>query len=276
VVDRREGAGVGALNGALEGALREAVAPWRQDGEPREIRLCGMVGSRNGWVEAPYVQCPTDLAGWRAGAVELSLDGAPVRILPGVAGATPAGAPDVMRGEEAQVFGAMSLAPKARRRHFVLPGTHSKWVEAADGKIRGLQTYFTGEMFALLRDVSTLLKVERGASRPAHEPEAFREGLEEALAGRLLGAVFQARSQQLVRGRSSGWAQSFLSGLLIGAECREALQAFDAEALAIVGDPALASLYVEALEGYGRSSTILDGDDCVLAGLTQMECSHAG
>ena len=67
VVERREGAGIGALDVAPEAVLREAIAPWRATGEPDRITLCGMIGSRNGWVEVPYVGCPADVDAWRAG-----------------------------------------------------------------------------------------------------------------------------------------------------------------------------------------------------------------
>jgi 2-dehydro-3-deoxygalactonokinase len=270
IVDRRDGPGVGALTGDPEAALRGALADWRKDAEPTHIQLCGMAGSRNGWREAPYASSPADESGWRAGALRLSLDEAPATILPGISGQTPAGAPDVMRGEETQVFGALRLRPElVDGSCLVLPGTHSKWVSVEGGRILGFQTFFTGEMFGLLRDRSTLTKVASPQAVDLHSPEAFDQGLQAAAGGALLGSLFQARSRQLLCGESPAWALSFLSGLLIGAECREALAAFRADRYILVGERGLADLYARAFQSQGRSTETLDGDACALAGLTK-------
>jgi 2-dehydro-3-deoxygalactonokinase len=59
VLDRLERAGgiLGIPAGGFPAALRAAIGPWLGAGEA-EILMCGMVGSRQGWVEAPYLPCP--------------------------------------------------------------------------------------------------------------------------------------------------------------------------------------------------------------------------
>jgi 2-dehydro-3-deoxygalactonokinase len=80
-------------------------------------------------------------------------EGPGIGALAGIRAANAAGVPDVMRGEETQVFGAIDRQVSlARGRHtLLLPGTHSKWVQITEGRIATVQTYVTGELFAVLR-----------------------------------------------------------------------------------------------------------------------------
>ena len=276
VVDRREGNGIGAIETTPEATLRAGIAPWRETGTPERITLCGMIGSRNGWIEVPYVECPADVAAWRAGAAQVALDGVAVTLLPGLAGTTPGGAPDVMRGEETQIFGAMALGSLTRGRHRIaLPGTHSKWASVADGRIGHFQTFFTGELFALLRDRSILTRAALPDAPPgdaAAEDAGFLHGLARAREDMLLGALFEARSAQLRLGRSPAWALGYLSGLLVGREVGEAIATLAPdERVTLIGDPALCARYHRALATFGVDATLLDGDACALAGLALME-----
>jgi 2-dehydro-3-deoxygalactonokinase len=264
VAARAEGPGIGALDGPAVVALRAALAELIAPGAEARIILCGMAGSRNGLVEAPYAECPAGLAEWRYQAARTVVDGAEVRVLPGLACVTPAGAPDVMRGEETQIFGAMALDPAlAQGRHVIaLPGTHCKWAVVEDGKVAGFQTWFTGELYALLAQHSTLARA--GTDEGGRE-EGFQAGLERAASDPdLSGALFTARAAQLREGRSHGWALGYLSGLLIGQEIGAASQG---EAVTLVGAPALTNAYVRAMAARGITSRVLDGEQCALAGL---------
>lgn len=272
VVDRCEGPGIGALPAPPETVLREALAPWLANGAPSSIALAGMVGSRNGWREVPYVACPADVAGWRAGALTLAIDGVPVTIAAGLS-ILDGGRPDVMRGEETQIFGAIAAHPElAEGRHMlVLPGTHSKWAAIEDGRIVAFRTYPTGELFALLSTHSTLLRVA-GAVAPGDDAAGFAAGLDRAASGAdLLGALFETRSAQLLAGRSAGWAHGFLSGLLIGGEIAAPPGADRQAGVEIVGDPKLAARYETALTHAGIAACPRDPDRCVLAGLALLE-----
>jgi 2-dehydro-3-deoxygalactonokinase len=275
VTDRVVGPGIAALALSPADTLIAALSAWRAAGDPSAVQLCGMIGSRNGWIDVPYVDCPADPSAWRAGAARIDLDGIPVTIMPGLACITPGGAPDVMRGEETQLFGAIAIDPSLRQgRHLIaLPGTHSKWAMIEDGRIVGFQTFLTGELFALLRDHSILT---RAASPDAQadagdEDAGFDAGLARARGGDLLGSLFEARSAQLRAGRSSGWALGFLSGLIIGSEVAGAVAAFAVDHVGLIGDPALTARYVRALAVHDHPTTRYDGDDCALAGLALLE-----
>ena len=157
VIHRRDGPGVTALTESPEKTFLDLVGDWRE-ARPEHAMLCGMVGSRMGWIEAPYAPCPATPAEVAASAVCIEADGLPVRITPGLSCINPLGGPDVMRGEETQIFGALSLdaALRAGRHLLVLPGTHNKWVVVEDGRIVTFLTAPVGETFALLKARSTL------------------------------------------------------------------------------------------------------------------------
>ncbi|KAA9016848.1 2-dehydro-3-deoxygalactonokinase [Sphingobium limneticum] len=269
IVARRDGPGIGAVGRAAEAAFADTIAPWLDDGTPESITLCGMVGARDGWVEAPYADCPADAATWRQTAVRFDWRGAQLAIMAGLACEGEDGIPDVMRGEETQIFGALALDPAlATGRHLiVLPGTHNKWSLVEDGRIISFRTMPTGELFALLRDQSTLgPKVE--LTDPADEAAGFAEGLERAGDAKLLQSLFAARAMRLRSGRSGDWALGYLSGLLIGCEIAEIMTTLSgADGVVLIGDKRLSARYAQALDARGIMSRALDGDGCALAGL---------
>ena len=272
VTARLEGRGIGQLNAPPEATLRDTIAPWRALGDPESIILAGMVGSRNGWHEVDYVACPAGRDAWAAGSARLAFDDIPVLIAPGLSHAEPQ-RHDVMRGEEAQIFGAMIDRPDlATGRHLmVLPGTHSKWVVVENRRIVGFTTFLTGEIFALLRDHSTLLSASPGAtSKGEDDIDGFEAGLNRvALHEALLATLFEVRTSQLLGARPSDWARSFLSGLLIGSEIEAVAPTIEGgQQIYIVGEPILAEKYRYALDRLGTASTMLDAEICVIRGLS--------
>ncbi|SDA35038.1 2-dehydro-3-deoxygalactonokinase [Sphingomonas sp. NFR15] len=269
VTDRVFGDGIGTPGIVPEAVLRGALAPWLAAGAPEAIRLCGMVGARDGWREVPYADCPATRDAWLKAATGLTLDGVPVSIMAGLACADADGVPDVMRGEEAQLYGALALSPAlATGRHIViLPGTHSKWAVIEDGAITGFRTILTGELFALLRQHSTLAR-GLAAGEAGAEAEGFAAGLARAETG-VLSGLFGARAMQLRGGKTPDWALGYLSGLLIGGEIVEMRAALgEAARMTIIGDPHLVDRYQTAFERIGAVVRRLDGDACVLAGLS--------
>lgn len=282
VIDTRQGPGIGALRQPAAEAIRPLLAAWRESYGPLPLVLCGMAGSRNGWRETAYLPCPADLRALGEAALRFEADGAPVAIAPGLSCTSRLGSPDVMRGEETQIAGALALHPGlAAGRHLLcLPGTHIKWAYLEEGRVRDFLTALTGEAFALLRDGSTLTRAAR--STTAGEPQAaaaasggakdgFDEGLEAAAtlgSASLLHALFAVRSRQLIDGRSHDWALAYLSGLMIGADVRGAIPLFGAQGEAVlIGDGALNERYAHALRRFGLTAACLDGEQCALAGL---------
>ena len=272
VVDRMDGPGIGTLDTSPADALLRAMAPWRSRQQPTHVVLCGMAGARSGLAEAPYAECPVDVVAWGGQARLMQLDGIRIAIAAGLACTRVDGTPDVMRGEETQIFGALHLVPALAqgRRVLALPGTHSKWVALENGTVREFHTLPSGELYALLRDHSTLPRV---GDDPGGEATGFEAGLAGAGEGRgLLGSLFQARSAQLRAGRTKGWALGYLSGLIIGCEVEEMLGRDPGSGpIALIGDPTLTARYRCALDARGIAVELHDGDACALAGLNLFE-----
>jgi 2-dehydro-3-deoxygalactonokinase len=147
----------------------------------------------------------------------------------------------------------------------LLPGTHSKWVDVRDGNIVNLQTFITGELFALLRDRSSLL---RAGDSTGESDTGFAAGLERASRVGVAESLFETRSAQLLLARTQGWARGFLSGVLIGDEIATMLRTRAIQgAVTLIGEPKLSALYRQALAVRSVETTELDGDLCVIAGL---------
>ena len=246
--------------GGFEAVLDEAFGDWRA-----QSALClvsGMAGSRQGWIEAPYCPCP---AGFAELAAQLAwVPGArrPVAIVPGLS-MDQGGLPDVMRGEEVQIFGAMWLSGQADGL-FVLPGTHSKWARAEAGRVTGFRSFMTGEVYALLSQHSILART-LNAEAPFDET-AFVQGVARARdAGGLLHHAFGARALTLFGQLDADRMASYLSGLVIGAELHGAAPRSDASVV-LIGSELLAARYALALEVHGVASRRL-GAEATWAGL---------
>ena len=275
VVDRLHGPGVGALTTSPAETLLDALRPWAADAFGSTVTLCGMAGSTLGLVSAPYLPCPASLADLSRKATTLQVGDVLVRIVSGLSCENFSGAPDVLRGEETQMLGALRLDPSlaAGPRLLVLPGTHSKWARLEAGRVERFHTFLTGELFAHLRLGTTLITGNRDAKG---DPDGFQAGLELAGKAEPLASLFTARAAQLVQDKTPSWAVGFISGLLIGGETREALRLAGGTPgeVVVIGEPALWDLYREALERLGVQAARLDGDDCVLAGLHEITSAH--
>lgn len=219
------------------------------DGWPNvPVIACGMVGSRNGWLEVPYLDTPVGMDHLAAALTPLAAnDGRTVHIVPGLRDPS---RPDVMRGEETQVAGVLAQEERAASRaRLLLPGTHSKWVRVQDGGVSGFATVMTGELYGLLNQHSIL-----GAALPAPvaDDDAFQRGVlaaRDSGAAGALARVFSARTLMLDGALAPTSVADFLSGLLIGEELRMALAAGWVQAsdtITMVGDDALCARYLRA------------------------------
>jgi 2-dehydro-3-deoxygalactonokinase len=232
-----------------------------------EVILSGMVGSRNGWQQVPYlsVDTPVSQLGGAMTEVTCALPGVRCRIVPGYRFDTPYGVPDVMRGEETQVLGALTQG--APEGWFVLPGTHSKWVRVASGKIAEIATFMTGELFALLSEHGTLAAVmqERQPVR-----QAFEAGMRAAGQGGFTHLAFGCRALVVTDAMPASHAWSYLSGLLIGSELHEIRRRTAARsigAVQIIGSPALAEHYIDALAFSDIAARAWPPDEAYVAAL---------
>ncbi len=234
--------------GGFPAVLADACGDWLAGDA-----LClvgGMAGSRQGWQEAPYCPCP---AGFEEVAAALTwITPGRIALVPGLH-CRRDGVPDVMRGEEVQVLGALSLLERGDGV-FVLPGTHSKWVDVAGGRVRGFATFMTGEIYGLLRQHSILARTLPPEDGPLDE-SAFLRGVRHACAATsLLHTAFSTRTLALCDEMPAAALPSYLSGLLIGDELRA--QPELPRKLTLVGSPALTARYALALASIGVGAEV--------------------
>ena len=247
-------------DGAFEAALYREIGNWISAG--RQLYLSGMITSRNGWVETPYAEAPARLADLAAQAVRRSGSrGEKLYFLPGVCARAPL--PDVMRGEEIQVFGTVGPQQSAT---VVLPGTHSKWVQVEKGAITGFRTFLTGEAYALLKAHSIVGRLIPDGTAPFDEA-AFLAGVAQAQDSRsagLLNDAFTTRSGALLGNVPPAEIADRLSGMLIGHEIREGLALGPVSgALYLVGEESLGGKYRLALEASGQEAVLGSGHAAV-------------
>lgn len=253
--------GMGSLDrDQFEAALLDLIAPWLgTDSMP--VIACGMVGARQGWIEAPYLPVPTVPVGSQVTRPVVSDPRLDVVVLPGLSQAQPA---DVMRGEETQIAGFLAATPDFDGI-LCLPGTHTKWVQISAGEVVSFRTFMTGELFALISQQSVLRHSMDDGWDEAAFAEAVRDGMAnpQALAGRF----FSLRAESLLLPPAEGAARAQLSGLLIGAELTAARPYWLGQRLAFLGDAKLSRLYTAALEPEGVMPETADVTEATLAGL---------
>ncbi len=240
---------------AFEAVLDGLIADWRDAMPQVPLLACGMVGSQHGWREVPYLACPADAPALAAAALTVPWRGAAVHLLPGLRCESAAGMPDVMRGEECQVLGALHLEPGLGERScIVMPGTHSKWAQVSKGTVIGFSTHMTGELYAVLRAHSVLGRLMPVETESV--PQAFKAGVllarNDGGAG-LTHQLFSVRTLGLTGHLPAVALPDFMSGLLIGHELRAGLgwrgQARLGDAtLVLTGEPALCQRYATAFE----------------------------
>ena len=251
--------------------LKAGIGGWATDYSPLPIMMSGMIGSRQGWVEAPYVRCPASVEDLARALTVIQADGiGTVHLVAGLDHAPPGGPPDVIRGEEAQAFGAMAMEG-TKNGTFVQPGTHSKWINVADGKITGFSTYMTGEVFAALKGHTILGRL---MTTEAADGSGFLKGVEaartEGTPGDLLNRLFSVRTLGLFDRLPARELSDYLSGLLIGSEVIAAAR--PGEPITIFGSGDLTARYGKAAETLGLSWKSGPADS-VVAG--QLEIAHA-
>jgi 2-dehydro-3-deoxygalactonokinase len=250
----------------FELAFDQACGDWLDAQPDLPVIACGMVGSAQGWREAVYQQTPASVAALSSALVTVrSIRGVTVHIVPGVLQRSEL--PNVMRGEETQVLGILSALPAAQASRPLLiglPGSHSKWVRAVDGRIVHFDTFMTGEVYAALSSHTILGRTMQRSD--AFDAAAFDRGVAvsrspEGAAGPL-STIFSARTLGLT-GVLSGAAQpDYLSGLLIGHEIvalTHLLKQTDAAlpAVILIGSGPLLERYQRALDANGFPAVTL-------------------
>jgi 2-dehydro-3-deoxygalactonokinase len=243
--------------------LDSMIGGWIKQHGLAPVILSGMVGSRQGWKEAPYAKCPAGADDIVTALARVEWGELSIALVPGLSTEND-GMPDVMRGEETQIIGALALSGRDEGL-FLLPGTHSKWAEVKAGRILSFRTFMTGEVFGALKDHTILGRLMKGG---ASDADGFARGVTEGAAlgsaGALLNRMFATRTYGLMDKLGDTALSDYLSGLLIGAEVAEATRQ-QKGAVTIIASAALAQRYTDALRLLGFDSALAP-EDCVAAG----------
>ncbi|MEX3924220.1 2-dehydro-3-deoxygalactonokinase [Paraburkholderia sp. BR10936] len=258
---------VPAEEGGFDAAFDEACGVWLAQAPSLPVLAAGMVGSAQGWVQAPYVETPASAQALVAGIVRVrAACGAEVAVVPGVL--EPGALPNVMRGEETQIFGALGAAgddAEPQTALVGLPGTHAKWVVVEGERIARFYTFMTGEVYAALCAHTILGRTMKHPVEP--DTAAFLRGVsvarEQGCVG-LLATAFSTRTLGLTAQLAADGQPDYLSGLVIGHELAglEAALARRDVALAgcapqLIGAEALCERYRMALAAFGCSGAHL-------------------
>lgn len=256
--------GMGSLQRAeFEPALLALIDAHLHAGRKTPVLCCGMVGARQGWIEADYqpVPCepPSANHATRAPALDPRIE---VFLLPGVCQGKPS---DVMRGEETQIAGLLHQTPDFDGV-VCLPGTHTKWAHISAGEIVSFRTFLTGEMFALLSKQSVLRHSLNGDGL---DSEAFENAIHDAMTSpqNVTSNLFAIRAGDLLSGADASVSRAQLSGLLIGLELAGSRPYWLGQNVAIIGSEENSALYQSALGSVGVEADICDATDMTLSGL---------
>ncbi|MEF1256821.1 2-dehydro-3-deoxygalactonokinase [Vibrio sp. M260112] len=242
-------------------ALKAQLGDWLN--LTTNIYMAGMVGSKQGWVEAKYVALPATPEQFLQHSVAVQQDWASsVKIVAGATCLNACEQPDVMRGEEVQLIG---LSRIANQNNFsaILPGTHSKHAVWRDGKLESFATYMTGELFSLLKTHS-ILGLHLG--QQSLSEKAFHLGLKLGYGHSLNSVLFSARTNRLFEKIAEQDVLEYLSGLLIGNELSHLNRE---EKHYIIGSKSLSDKYSKALDFYNYQYEIVSGQTCFLEGMHQ-------
>ncbi len=232
------------------------------------VIICGMAGARQGWVEAGYVDTPAPIASVLKHAVTVPGQTRDIRILPGIA-QRDRNAPDVMRGEETQLLGALGL-DAAGGALVCMPGTHSKWVSVRAGTVERFATFMTGELFSAVSE-ATILSLAVAGADDADDIDAFTSAVIAAFERPAFAAnlLFQVRSGQLLHGGTPAAAREKISGTLIGLELAAGLAGEASKAgITLVASGRLQRLYQLAFESVAVAVRSINAEDATRRGLS--------
>jgi 2-dehydro-3-deoxygalactonokinase len=226
-----------------------------------EIILSGMIGSKQGWFEAPYVSTPVSVEAMAGNAIKPIPH---IKIFGGVSHLDESSNYDVMRGEEVQVFGVLEQVPEAKV--ICLPGSHSKWVKIEDGKIKSFATWMTGDLFKALSENSIFTTQIQSKE---FNRETFIQGVEFAREQNELGtSLFKLRTEDLFGRTDRENFHSYLSGFLIGSEIREALGT--TKEVGLCGSDSLMRSYELALEVFAINTSKFCAADATIKGIEKI------
>ncbi|MBE2893499.1 2-dehydro-3-deoxygalactonokinase [Spirabiliibacterium falconis] len=246
----------GILNAAphFEKVLFKHITHLQGYSDTLPIVMSGMIGSKNGWHEIPYITLPCDASTLAANILSIpNSHNANIILIPGVYKIGDDA--DVIRGEETEIVGAIN-ALNLTDASMIITGTHSKVATIKNGKLVDFKTFLTGEMFYALRQ-STILGAFKGEvdSYSIWFKKGVEKGFHSKHSGELLNHIFLARTNVLCGDLPPECSLSFLSGILIGSEI--GASDYKHDIIWIMGNGKLPQAYSNALQHLGFTVKIV-------------------
>lgn len=245
--------------------FKELCQPWLDKYGKLPCVLAGMVGSINGWVDAPYLDCPVTLSELDKYLCDVPNEfGTTIKVVPGL-DIKDSDNYNVMRGEEIQLAGALKIKPLS---YYLMPGTHCKWVKLNGSTVESFRTVMTGELHNILLNHSL---VGMGAGIQENNDQAFTDGLKFGFTeNNILPHLFEVRGQRIVGNLNPAHVKDYLSGLLIGSEVASMLKLFNAptgSTIGLIGNDFLNQRYKQALSLAQINAIEINGDQAFIEGI---------
>jgi len=248
----------------FEPVLLKLIESWLDDTKVTTVIACGMVGSKQGWVETPYLKTPCVPIDNQQLAIATTKDNRiKVNFVPGVMQNNLA---DIMRGEETQIAGFINKNPDFNGV-VCLPGTHTKWVNVKEGQITSFKTFMTGELFGV---ISNHTLIRHSISIKGWNQAGFEAGIHEGFnnPGSIASDLFSLRAESIVNDLDCDQARSTLSGLLLGVELNGAQTFWENSNVIIIGSQLLSNNYLQGLKILGGQSQLFSLETATLSGLS--------
>ena len=256
-------------NNNFEETLVKSIEPWLDNKYKIEVYASGMVGSKQGWIEAPYQKTPCNLNNIEFISPTVKDNRFSLKIFSGI---SQRNIPDVMRGEETQIAGFLYDNPNFNGS-ICLPGTHSKWVKIENGNIINFKTFMTGELFEIISKNSILIHTV--TSKKILKNELIKAVNEIFTKPEIFGNVlFQLRADDLINSRGSEIYKSKLSGYLLGLELLGSIEFWEKKDIVLIGNADLVKMYEYVLQKKVNSIKSFLSKDMVLKGLKNFKNKH--
>ena len=266
-ISRGARAGIDDRDG-LKNELRSAISAILEEKKLSEsditrILASGMITSEFGLYELPHLEAPAGIKELHDSMAEVSfpeISSIPFVFIRGIRVVSDSlSESDMMRGEETELVGLMTLCNCKGGGVYVLPGSHSKIISIdGEGKICSFATMLTGEMIMALSQ-NTILKdaVDIGIS-DLRAPDlkggyllSKREGLNKIL--------FKLRIMKNILKYSPDEVYSFFVGAVLADEI-DYILSLDTDEIIIGGNQRLKNATATLLRGISEKSVTVISD----------------
>ncbi|MFV0322336.1 MAG: 2-dehydro-3-deoxygalactonokinase [Alphaproteobacteria bacterium] len=247
----------------FEGYLLTQIFPWLKI-KNTPVILCGMVGSKNGWYETPYIDIKDIMTQLPFATTKIPSNHLNAYIISGACQYTETQM-DVMRGEETQIYGYLHENPLFSG-YLVLPGTHNKWVKVKDGQTLEFHTFMTGELYQIIKQYSILSSMIDDQFNQEDFLNAVQQSSENP--SFFSNYLFTIRASNLLDPQKMKSPYSFLSGLLIGLELAAYKKNIKPEDKVIfIGTSHLTNLYKKACNHLNISTQTFSVEHATILGM---------